>query len=565
MDSSNVVESLPPGEEHVPVGVTSPEQTREFDDLLALIHANERRGFRAAYKGRNRRNGVDRRHQATQVEPERRKGRNRLWRSYRRLQLISLSGDLLALTVTFLVSSSVMNLLAEPASRAGNFTAMAGWQFFPVLLAFLAANWLRGNYSKKLSISDGLHELLLVLFVTAGAQSILAGLVGNREVLLGLLLTWCLALPVIPLVRLAVNRLLFRAGLWARPTVVIGSGENARRAADALMSDWLLGFNILAFISYSPKTAKQTSNVTRIEQAKSTEALELLGHRIPVFRIGEINRELFERMGNPHIVVAIDSLEFWQIVRLLYETDVPYSNLTIVPPMSGIPTIGLDMAHVFRHDVLILTVQNNLVRFIPQVLKRSFDLLAGSILLLLLSPLMLLVAALIGVSGGNVIFGHERIGQHGRKFKCYKFRSMVNNSAEVLEDLLKKDTLARAEWNRDFKLRNDPRITWFGKFLRKSSIDELPQLFNVLKGEMSLVGPRPVISEELERYRDQKHLYNMVRPGITGLWQISGRNDVSYDERVELDAWYSTNWSLWYDIVILCKTLGVVLKRTGSY
>lgn len=569
MDSGEVANNFAGGSKHredSPDETMSPELAVECEKLLGMIHTPDRRGFRGAYNDRDRRGGVTRRQKIAQISSDRRTCRHLLWRSYRRLQLVIMGGDFLTLLMTFFMSSTAMSLLADSTWQAGSYMASASAQFVPVVMLFLAVNWLRGNYSKKVSLSDMLRELLFLLFIAAGTQSILAGLFGTRGILLGLLLTWCLALAFIPVSRLIIARIRLHFGLWARPTVIIGSGENARRAANALMSNWLLGFNILAFISCGPKVPQPSSNITNIEQTKSVSSREVLGHSIPVLHIDKLNRETFEKMGNPHIVVAIDSLEFWGIVRLLYETNVPYSNLTIVPPMSGIPTIGLGMAHVFRHDVLILTVQNNLVRFIPQVLKRGFDIIASSILLLLCLPVLMLPAAgLIGIRGGNVVFGHERIGQYGKTFKCLKFRSMVNNSAEVLEKLLDNDPAARAEWNKNFKLRKDPRITWFGQIIRKSSIDELPQLFNVLKGDMSLVGPRPIIAEELERYKDQQDLYNMVRPGITGLWQISGRNDVSYEERLELDSWYSRNWSLWYDIVILCKTLGVVIKRTGSY
>ncbi|EUM45236.1 undecaprenyl-phosphate galactose phosphotransferase [Enterobacter sp. MGH 37] len=139
------------------------------------------------------------------------------------------------------------------------------------------------------------------------------------------------------------------------------------------------------------------------------------------------------------------------------------------------------------------------------------------------------------------------------------------NSKEILARLLENDPEARAEWEKDFKLKNDPRITPIGHFIRKTSLDELPQLFNVLKGEMSLVGPRPVIHEELVRYADDVDYYLMVKPGMTGLWQVSGRNDVDYTTRVYFDSWYVKNWSLWNDIVILFKTVSVVLFRKGAY
>jgi undecaprenyl-phosphate galactose phosphotransferase len=150
-------------------------------------------------------------------------------------------------------------------------------------------------------------------------------------------------------------------------------------------------------------------------------------------------------------------------------------------------------------------------------------------------------------------------------FPCYKFRTMHVDAEQQLRDLLASDPAARAEWEREFKLRNDPRITRIGHFLRRTSLDELPQLFNVIRGEMSLVGPRPIIQAELARYGDDVDYFLMVRPGMTGLWQVSGRNDVDYDTRVYLDTWYVKNWSLWYDIAILFKTVRVVFARKGAY
>jgi undecaprenyl-phosphate galactose phosphotransferase len=200
-----------------------------------------------------------------------------------------------------------------------------------------------------------------------------------------------------------------------------------------------------------------------------------------------------------------------------------------------------------------------------QVSKRAFDLVASVALILLLGPLLLALALAVRCDGGSALFCHRRIGAGGRVFRCWKFRSMVPDADVVLARTLANDPAARAEWDRDFKLRRDPRVTRLGGFLRKSSLDELPQLFNVVMGEMSLVGPRPIVAAEVERYGAVIHEYHACKPGITGLWQVSGRNDVGYDARVELDRTYARNWSLVGDIVILFRTLGVVARRSGAY
>ncbi|RLK39122.1 Undecaprenyl-phosphate galactose phosphotransferase WbaP [Cupriavidus plantarum] len=197
--------------------------------------------------------------------------------------------------------------------------------------------------------------------------------------------------------------------------------------------------------------------------------------------------------------------------------------------------------------------------------KRVFDVGAALTLLVLLSPLMLTVAMLVMRDGGACVYGHTRVGMDGRRFRCLKFRSMVRNADAVLQALLASDPAARAEWDRDFKLRNDVRVTRLGRFIRKTSIDELPQLWNVVRGDMSLVGPRPVVEKELERYGDSVSYYLRVLPGITGLWQVSGRNDADYDKRVMLDVTYVRNWTFAGDIVILFKTIGVVIYGRGAY
>jgi len=168
-------------------------------------------------------------------------------------------------------------------------------------------------------------------------------------------------------------------------------------------------------------------------------------------------------------------------------------------------------------------------------------------------------------SPGPICFSQQRIGFRGGRFSAFKFRSMVTDADERLKHYLATNPAGRAEWEADHKLRNDPRVTRFGRFLRKTSLDELPQLWNVLRGEMSLVGPRPIVEAEISKYNDRFELYTKVMPGITGLWQVSGRNDTTYDERVEFDAFYTRNWSPWLDLFILARTVKVVLFREGAY
>ncbi len=198
--------------------------------------------------------------------------------------------------------------------------------------------------------------------------------------------------------------------------------------------------------------------------------------------------------------------------------------------------------------------------------KRSFDILAALAALILLSPIFVLIMALVKYTdGGSVFYGHRRIGYNGSTFRCLKFRTMAENGDAILRRHLDENPEALEEWRATRKLQDDPRVTVLGTVLRKLSLDELPQLINILRGEMSIVGPRPVVEDELELYEASAVYYLRSRPGLTGLWQVSGRNDVSYAARIAFDTHYVRNWSLTRDLVIVVRTIPVVCLSRGSY
>ncbi len=199
------------------------------------------------------------------------------------------------------------------------------------------------------------------------------------------------------------------------------------------------------------------------------------------------------------------------------------------------------------------------------ILKTTLDRCGAAIALLLLSPVFAIIALIqYTTQGGPIFFAHTRIGKDGQEFGCLKFRSMVPEAEEILAQILASDPIAREEWNANYKFDNDPRVTRFGAFLRKTSLDELPQLWNVLVGDMSLVGPRPITRKEGVLYGHHFAAYKSIRPGVTGLWQVSGRSDTSYDERVALDVAYIRNLSFVRDVQILMQTVLTVLLRRGA-
>lgn len=198
--------------------------------------------------------------------------------------------------------------------------------------------------------------------------------------------------------------------------------------------------------------------------------------------------------------------------------------------------------------------------------KRVLDIGFAFVALIFFLPLFMLIPLLIKTtSPGPVLYGHKRIGRNGQHFQCFKFRTMVTNGDEVLAELLSRSEEAKLEWNASRKLKHDPRVTWVGHVLRKSSLDELPQFYNIICGDMSVVGPRPVIDDELRLYGEYADHYCSVRPGLTGLWQVSGRSDVSYEHRVRLDHAYVSSRTVIGDIVIIWKTIPAVICRRGTY
>ncbi|MEX3239755.1 undecaprenyl-phosphate galactose phosphotransferase WbaP [Serratia quinivorans] len=465
------------------------------------------------------------------------------------VKLILALSDFTFFTLSLVIAINLIGFLGGNIDEFIPKTEMPARFFTHVMLAVLCVGWfwvrLR-HYTYRKPFWFELKEIFRTLLIFAVCDLALVAFSKWQFSRYVWVLTWTLALILVPLARAITKRLLNKLGMWQKHTIIIGSGKNACDAYAALQSEEVLGFAICAFFSSGKQCEK-----------------ELLGKPVICDE-----KELWQQC-DPDTTQFIVALEFDEhTLRDEWLKKLAKHNcrsVSVIPTLRGVPLYGTDMSFIFSHEVMILRVSNSLAKRTSRFLKRSFD-IAGSVsIILLLSPILAILAYLVSKDGGKAIYGHERVGRDGNKFKCLKFRSMVMNSQEVLKNLLENDPEARSEWDKDFKLKNDPRITRVGKFIRKTSLDELPQLFNVLKGEMSLVGPRPVIEKELERYAGDVDYYLMAKPGMTGLWQVSGRNDVDYDTRVYFDAWYVKNWSLWNDIAILFKTINVVLKRDGAY
>jgi undecaprenyl-phosphate galactose phosphotransferase len=394
----------------------------------------------------------------------------------------------------------------------------------------------RGHYTQRLLFWAEMREIVSGVALVALLDVFVQYASKDQFSRLWLVQNWLIATVLLIFGRQLTKWLLARAGIWQIRTLVLGRPDNVEEVAGAFVSEPGLGYHVVGMVDS--------------------------GDRVPDWASIEA---ACRRCRAGFLVLAFDPSELEGARDLIAELSTRQLPFAMVSPIRGIAVYGLAAQHFFSHDVVLLQPRNNLDRPIDRSLKRCIDVIGASLGLVLLGPLLIAIGLLIRADGGPALYGHRRVGMHGRPFQCLKFRTMVQNADRKLHELLARDPEAAAQWKREYKLRNDPRITRFGQFLRKSSIDELPQLINVLRGEMSLVGPRPIVEGELAYYGDDARFYLQVRPGITGLWQVSGRNDVSYDRRVALDAWYVRNWSVWHDLAIICRTVPTVLRRRGVY
>ena len=420
------------------------------------------------------------------------------------------------------------------------------------LLLWPALAWREGLYpGYGLTEPDELKRQILAA-VYAGALFLIGALFFGNDLGVDpgvIIATTVFSAVLTPVGRAGAKRVLRAIGLWGRPVIILGSGRAAERIAETLSHRSLDGLRPVGIFGNR-----------RGCDGDRAEAPGAVPHIGPIAAANTFAR----REGIHHAIVAMEpGAGPPGLPRLDPEVDA-FTIVQYVPDLPGLPVLGVRASTL--DNLLALEVRNELASPFNRALKRVLDVVAVIIGGVLVSPVLLAIALAIALdSRGPLFFAHERIGRGGRTLRVWKFRTMAKDAEASLERHLAADPALRAEWEATHKLKHDPRVTRVGRFLRRFSLDELPQLWNVLKGEMSLVGPRPIVTAEVPRYAETFDLYSMVRPGMTGYWQISGRSDTDYGQRVELDSFYVRNWSVWLDIVVLLKTVSVVLKRDGAY
>jgi undecaprenyl-phosphate galactose phosphotransferase len=425
------------------------------------------------------------------------------------------------------------------------------------LISSLLIVWLgavKGHYShaRRKPWWDEVRELLLAVIAVAMIDAMLVFFGKWQFSRLWLGSSWVQILVAMPVARLVVKSWLIRKGWFQQPYILIGSPAYASEAAAALASEPLMGFTPVAL--FSPVETDERGPLTLGGQTLQ-----------PV----PLTQEVVAMLSQPcdcQLVIALDALDSAPLKDLALHLMLTRDDVVIVPPLTGLPLLGMELSHFFSHEVLLLRARNNLKRRSPRILKRFIDILGATALLLLLSPLLVAVAVRVWLeNGGPVFFVQPRVGRNGRVFPFIKFRSMVVDAEAALNNWrLSHPELWQQYRANNFKLADDPRVTRVGRWIRRTSIDELPQLWNVLRGDMSLIGPRPLLEREVPEYGESISIYNAVRPGMSGLWQINGRSNTTFEQRIAMDRWYVRNWSLWYDLVILVRTVRVVLKGEGA-
>jgi Undecaprenyl-phosphate galactose phosphotransferase WbaP len=420
-----------------------------------------------------------------------------------------------------------------------------------VALAWLLINAVLGLYPgvclglveeiSKLSLSLG-----VVALITLARQNVTSDWFQERVLYLGVAYGLCVFLA--PIFRSVARKWLAKTSWWGFPTLVCGDDTLAFGVDQWLLENRRLGLRPLGVIA--------DQRILELEP----DAPRYLGAWSEARRIAEERHAFWAVIVEPEETAHIQLGMTSAIEKHLGNVPLVF----VVSKMTGIPDRW--NRHQMDEGLPGLLVEQHLLLPIPQLVKRGMDLAVATLAGLVLLPLFAVLAIATKLtSRGSVFYGHRRVGRGNTRFNAWKFRTMVADADKLLEEHLAAHPELRAEWDRDHKLKDDPRVTALGKWMRKWSIDELPQVWNVIRGEMSVVGPRPIVDAEIVKYGEHFEVFNSVLPGITGLWQVCGRNDTTYEERIQLDMYYVHHWSPWLDLYLLVRTVKTVLFTRGAY
>ncbi len=462
------------------------------------------------------------------------------------MSIALLFADLFALTISGWLATLIWKIFSEEIGILKQDIQILPFFF----IFFIGLYLLRGLYPgiavnriielKRLVVTTTFGYLIIVAFMSV-FETTGPGDTGFFAVL------WGLSVGLVPFIRWVLRGILIYINMWGEPIIIFGIGEQGKRIIDHLNRYKKLGLRPVAVVNGN-ETEPDDFNIPILNGSSWFQDLNY-SEKLKNANTAII---IYTEVSEP-ISAAIAENKLGNFSRLIFVSGWEHLRGTWVQPIDLGGIMGLE-------------IQQSLLNQREQFLKRFLDItfvLAGIVATL---PFLFLLFGLVFLeSRGKPFYNQIRIGYQGKRFKLWKFRTMVPDADALLSSYLEAHPEMRAEWEATHKLRNDPRTTWFGKIIRKMSIDEIPQIWNVLKGEMSIVGPRPIVDLEIDKYQDNFKLYKQVKPGMTGLWQVLGRTDTSYSERIRLDEYYVRNWSIWMDFYIIVRTIWVLIRRKGAY
>jgi Undecaprenyl-phosphate galactose phosphotransferase WbaP len=452
--------------------------------------------------------------------------------------------DLLVASVVWVAAYQLQSVWGNGALSTVAVTSIA-----PIVMLWIGLRWMLGLYpGYGLDAPECFRRHTYSVFAALAILSVFAiGFqVGNQlsRSLLILAFPGLLLLP--PFVGYLVKRELKRSGLWGRPVIILSYKETGEQFSQLLKDEWELGYDPVAIFDYNLRPAGHS-----LEEASNRDTLAAAAN-------------MAREQGVDTAIFALPHTRREHLAKMVSAVSNTFCHVLVVPNLAGVTNsavIARDLAGTFAVEI-----KHNLLDPWAQRLKRGLDLFGAIMGGLVITPLLLAIVILIKLdSQGPAFYGHRRVGARDEHFLCWKFRTMHANAEHLLNKYLQDNPELRAEWELNHKLLEDPRVTRIGRFLRKTSLDELPQLWNVLRGEMSLTGPRPIVDAEIRKYKKDYELYRRIKPGISGFWQVSGRSDIDYAERVAMDSYYVRNWSVWLDLIILFRTIRAVLRGRGAY
>lgn len=422
--------------------------------------------------------------------------------------------------------------------------------YFWIPLVFIAFLAISQTYTKMQPILETVRQIfyaVLYALITCilALYFMQASLLASRlyVVLFGVLVIFNIYVG-----RYVLLKLLKVTGALTKPVILIGAGKTAEQVLQSFERDLGYRYKVIGILDDDPVS-------------------ETLPQKFLLMGTVDEAAEIVRDSGVKTVIITAPGMEKNKLQTLLEHVQPYVRDIVFVPDLIGVPLYNVEAQTLFNEQVMMLSLRNNLARRRNQLFKRVFDVVISGLLCIPILPIILIVALCIKLdSKGGAFFNGQRIGKYGKTFSCYKFRSMYVNASDILEEYLAAHPTAQEEWNTFAKLRDyDPRVTKVGKWIRKYSLDELPQILNVIKGDMSLVGPRPYLPREREDIGEYLSTITLTVPGITGFWQTSGRNNVSFAGRVAMDTWYVRNWSVWLDLMYLFKTAKIVFTGKGAY